>query len=94
MFERLGCKRGRKPIESVKTHLKVDGGPLCHELAFFLLFCRYVDDLGESKAEKELCQELATKARQLFGLIGLKCKGWMEGLFAMSWLSSSFSAGM
>ena len=55
----------------------MDGGPVCHELVFFLLFCRYVDYLEESKAEKELCQELAANADQLFGLVGLKCKEWM-----------------
>ena len=46
------------------------------ELASFLLFCRYVDDLAESKAEKKLCKDLGAKADLLFSMVGLKCKGW------------------
>lgn len=45
-------------------------------LADFLLFCLYVDDMGESKATEEECRKLAALADQVFAMVGLECKGW------------------
>ena len=45
-------------------------------LADFLLYCLYVDDIGESKGTEEECKELATQADQVFAMVGLECKGW------------------
>ena len=45
-------------------------------LADFLLFCLYVDDMGESKASEEECRELAAMADQVFASVGLENKGW------------------
>ena len=46
------------------------------ELAAFLRFCRYVDDLGNSKPSLEQCQELSRRADELFARVSLECKGW------------------
>ena len=37
---------------------------------------RYVDDLGDSKAEKEECIRLSQDADESFSMVGLKCKCW------------------
>ena len=46
------------------------------ELYAFLMFCLYVDDLGESKPTVEACQELSKRADELFATVSLECKGW------------------
>ena len=45
-------------------------------LAHFLIYCRYVDDLGESKAELEECYDLTRQADDLFAEVGMTCKDW------------------
>ena len=50
--------------------------PIDPVIAFFLRFCRYVDDLGESKANLEKCKELAAKASEHLAKVGLEVKGW------------------
>ena len=50
------------------------------ELAKFIRLCRYVDDLGESSHDKEFLKRITKEADELFGKIGLRCKGWtLEG---------------
>ena len=52
------------------------------ELADFIVKSRYVDDLAESKATKELCDKLISDAEVNFDKIGLKCKAWTQSGFA------------
>ena len=54
------------------------------ELAKFLVKSRYVDDLGDSKASKELCDKLIAEAELNFEKIGLKCKAWTQSGIAPS----------
>ena len=46
------------------------------ELAKFIRLCRYVDDLGESSHDNEFLKKIVQQADEIFGKIGLKCKGW------------------
>ena len=46
------------------------------ELYMFLMFCLYVDDLGNSKPTLEACLELAKRADELIATVNLECKGW------------------
>ena len=46
------------------------------ELAFLLIFCRFVDDLGPSKENESKLRKLVQDADDLFAKVGLSCKGW------------------
>ena len=46
------------------------------ELAEFLRWCRYVDDLGSSETSKSRCLDISKRADQLFAKVGLEVKGW------------------
>ena len=48
------------------------------DLADFIVKSRYVDDLAESKATKDLCDKLIADAEFNFDKIGLKCKAWSQ----------------
>ena len=54
------------------------------ELAKFLVKSRYVDDLGDSKSSKELCNKLIAEAELNFEKINLKCKAWTQSGIAPS----------
>ena len=45
-------------------------------LAKFIKPCRYGEDLGESSHDKGILKDIVQEADELFGKIGLQCKGW------------------
>ena len=45
-------------------------------LAALIRWCRYVDDLAESKMKLEELKEISKQADEVFDSIGLRCKGW------------------
>ena len=46
------------------------------ELAKFIRWCRYVDDLGNSNMMKEFLLMVTEQADKVFAKVGLTCKGW------------------
>ena len=46
------------------------------ELAEFLGWCRYVDDLGSSETSMSKCLDISKQADQLFAKVGLEDKDW------------------
>lgn len=45
------------------------------QLADFLTFSRYVDDLGDSMDDMKKLKEIVRSADRLFDSVGLRCKG-------------------
>ena len=56
-------------------------------LSDFILNSRFVDDQGHSEENKAALKKLVKAADNLFGQVGLKCKGW-----TYSWGSATLLA--